>query len=322
MNDVIIIGAGIAGLSAARELSKAGLDVLVLEKSRGLGGRSATRRLESNRVDHGAQYFTARDDRFKKQINDWLECSKLKVWSHGFHVLTEEGLQGPTKGHPRYVFPEGMNTIGKLLAEGLKIENQTKAKTLSKKNNIWHVQSEAGQSFQARAVIVNTPAEQALGLLSFAAPALKAALSSVVMEPSFALMLGYPKELAPVWHGILLRTPSPLSWIAHDSSKRTDPLNTVLTLHSTAAFARSYFNDDPEQVQTILLAALLASDKSFANPLFSSFQRWKYALASTSIKEKFLHHDDVYICGDWCGGAKIEAAYLSGLATAEALTQA
>ena len=62
--DVVVIGAGIAGLIAAGELKRAGLHVLVLDKGRGVGGRIATRRIGGATFDHGAQFITQRNPRF------------------------------------------------------------------------------------------------------------------------------------------------------------------------------------------------------------------------------------------------------------------
>ena len=56
--DILIIGAGLAGLSAAVELQKAGKQVLVVDKGRGLGGRLAGRRIGDATFDHGAQFMT------------------------------------------------------------------------------------------------------------------------------------------------------------------------------------------------------------------------------------------------------------------------
>ena len=58
MWDVAVIGAGIAGLTAARHLHQAGYRILVLEKSRGLGGRLATRRVDGQPIDHGCRYIS------------------------------------------------------------------------------------------------------------------------------------------------------------------------------------------------------------------------------------------------------------------------
>ena len=62
---IAIVGAGIAGLAAARRLRAAGLTCTLFDKSPGLGGRMATRREGYLRFDHGAQYFTARGPRFR-----------------------------------------------------------------------------------------------------------------------------------------------------------------------------------------------------------------------------------------------------------------
>ena len=53
-----VLGAGMAGLSAAHALREQGHDVVVIDKARGPGGRMRTRRNEDLRFDHGAQSFT------------------------------------------------------------------------------------------------------------------------------------------------------------------------------------------------------------------------------------------------------------------------
>jgi renalase len=323
MKDVIVIGAGVAGLTVARDLKQAGREVIVLEKSRGLGGRSATRTLSGMKVDHGAQYFTVRDEGFQKQVDDWLEQEHLKVWSHGFHRLTEKGLAAPSVGNPRYVFPNGMNTIGKLLGTGLDIRTETKVMGVEPYEKTWRVSSETGEAFEAKTVILNMPPEQASALCAFNLGELRQQLESVVMEPSFALMAGYEASLAPTWQGLHIDIPSPLSWISHDSSKRSHPTETVLVAHSTAQFARDHFEEDLEIVKTIMLSALSSLISAFNEPTWTNLQRWKYALASKFLDVNFLQHDDsLYFCGDWCGGARLEAAFLSGLAVAQHLAKA
>ena len=60
---IAIVGAGMAGITAARTLAQAGHQVMVFDKSSGAGGRMATRRSPFGGFDHGAQYFTVRDPR-------------------------------------------------------------------------------------------------------------------------------------------------------------------------------------------------------------------------------------------------------------------
>ena len=55
--DVIVVGAGLAGLSAARHLQAAGRSVLVLEAAAEVGGRVRTDRVDGWLLDHGFQVF-------------------------------------------------------------------------------------------------------------------------------------------------------------------------------------------------------------------------------------------------------------------------
>ena len=67
---IAIIGAGMAGMKAASTLHKIGMDVTVFEKSRGLGGRLASRRTEFGHFNHGAQYVTALHPEFQSFLQD------------------------------------------------------------------------------------------------------------------------------------------------------------------------------------------------------------------------------------------------------------
>ncbi|MEM7423722.1 MAG: FAD-dependent oxidoreductase, partial [Pseudomonadota bacterium] len=63
--DVIVIGSGMAGLSCAKVLVEAGLNTVVLDKGRGIGGRLATRRAaDGMQFDHGLQYLSAKTSAF------------------------------------------------------------------------------------------------------------------------------------------------------------------------------------------------------------------------------------------------------------------
>ena len=77
---VLIIGAGMAGLTAARQLHEANLPVLVVDKGRGVGGRMATRRIGHGRVDHGAQCFTVRDQHFALCVSDGQVAGVVSRW--------------------------------------------------------------------------------------------------------------------------------------------------------------------------------------------------------------------------------------------------
>lgn len=328
VTDVIVVGAGVAGLRAARSLAAAGLSVRVLEKSRGLGGRAATRRLYGNRVDHGAQYFTARDVRFQEQVQAWQEAGHVRVWSGGFHTFHEGRLEPPETGHPRYIFPQGMNAVGKRLGEGLEVALSSRVVGLERDGAAWRLTLEDGSSERAKGILLNLPAPQVLELCKAVLndPTRKA-LEAVTFAPCLALMAGYA-DPAPSWQGVQFADEGgPLSWLACDSGKRPskdeagadekETGETVLVLHGSPAFSQRWLETPQEAIPEMLE---VASALGFRTPQWTELQRWRYAKVTKPHEAPFIRAaDTLFLCGDWCGGAKLEDAYLSGLEVAGAM---
>ena len=80
MKTIAVIGAGLSGLVFARTLN-ADTKVVIFEKSRGFGGRMATRRAELLEFDHGAQFFTAKGDPFQNFLKPFMDVGIVKVWN-------------------------------------------------------------------------------------------------------------------------------------------------------------------------------------------------------------------------------------------------
>ncbi len=83
-----VIGGGMAGLAAARRLVGAGCEVRLVDKSRGVGGRMATRRAEGHQFDHGAQFFTARGDGFSREVEALVAAGGVAGWGEVGYVGT------------------------------------------------------------------------------------------------------------------------------------------------------------------------------------------------------------------------------------------
>jgi renalase len=150
----LIVGAGMSGLMAARVLQGAGLTVTLLDKGRGVGGRMATRRIEDGVFDHGAQFFTVRDSRFQKFVDEWLASGLVSEWSSGF--ADAAGHYSPD-GHPRYRGNAGMNSIAKALAQGLDVQVSTQVKRIDLNGHGWHLETEDGKGFSAQSLILTAP---------------------------------------------------------------------------------------------------------------------------------------------------------------------
>jgi hypothetical protein len=102
--DVIIIGAGLAGLTAAKVLKEAGKLVLVLESSDGVGGRVRTDEVDGFLLDRGFQVFLTAYPEAKRFLN--YETLELCKFDPGALILNQDGstnLGDPIR-QPRSLF--------------------------------------------------------------------------------------------------------------------------------------------------------------------------------------------------------------------------
>jgi predicted NAD/FAD-dependent oxidoreductase len=321
--DVLVVGAGVAGLTVARALSRAGRAVVVVDKGRGLGGRMATRRGDGAVFDHGAQFFTARDPRFRAMVDEWLEAGAAVEW----HRLP------PSEKHPeplvRYRGEPSMTAPAKHLACDLDVRRSVRLVRLERAGARWRAQSEGGETFVAGWLVLTPPPEQSLALLGPIADDLpgdeRAFLAAARYEKTLAVLavLDGPSALEPP--GLLKGSlPEPLALVADNRLKGISPERTCLTLHATPAFSEAHFDvPDEERLAPLLEAArpyLGASELAAA-----TVHRWRYAtpLNATHPRQCLVAPElHLAMAGDAFGGARVEGPALSGLAVADRLAQA
>jgi len=320
IHETIVLGAGISGLSAAGHLRRSGHEVLVLEKSRGLGGRSATRRWDNLPVDHGAQFFTARSDPFRARVAGWKELGICHEWCRGFHRHRDGALLPPeTELHPRYACRMGMSALGAALAEanGLTIERHCRVTEVGCQDREWTLTCEDGKSFRAHRLIVTCPPPQGADLLAKAAPQAAELLRGITMDPCLALVAQFPRRAIP-WHGIQSEDAT-ISWIGHDTSKRPDlhPGRTIIVIHASPSFSRTHFGEPEDKIHdAVLTRASEMSGLDLRQPESVFLQRWRYAMPANppagSPVRSFDLPAPLILAGECFAGGKIEGAWLSG----------
>lgn len=336
IHDIAILGAGISGLSAAQRLSGHGLDLIVVDKSRGLGGRAATRRVACSdgqqvAIDHGAQFFTARDPLFRAQVADWVARGICREWANGFYTWDGNALLPPDPkwDAPRYACPAGMNALGKDLAAGLDVRTNCKIISVRRDDSVWVLEPEGdGPEIRARALLCSAPIPQSLELLVHGlTPEEREYLSRFSYGPCLAVMAIYGEGTKlPAWNGIQVRDAgSPLAWMALDSSKRTPGASRpALVLHATPDFSETHAAapEDRERAARRMLeeAACIAGDWA-GTPEQWTQHWWRYAMpAEDGTAEGFYRGGSgLYLIGDAFEGGRIEGAWLSGRKAAEDL---
>ncbi|MEO1132738.1 MAG: FAD-dependent oxidoreductase [Cyanobacteria bacterium J06639_1] len=339
----IVIGAGIAGLVCARRLHEAGCQVQMLDKSRGLGGRVATRRVTLDgaeppiRVDHGTQYISPKSEDFQNLVREWLDAGVVEEWTRSLHVLDDTGLHSDGKSTPRYVCPDGMSAIAKHLARDLDILTHARVTSLRRRGTGWVVRAEGDREFEADIAIVAIPAPQAVEMLQSAIKAEEiskgdpaiAALQKVRYTPCIAVMAGYAATVAPPdWKGIAWMDDEAIAWMASDSSKRSSSSAPAIVVHSTADFARGCLDASREELEAIGAQLLARAAQRLGgwlkSPDWMQVHRWRYALSATRSDETSwaIADGSLVLTGDWCVGARVESAYVSGLDAAERVLKA
>jgi renalase len=325
--DVLIVGAGLGGLAAARDLTRAGFSVRILEKSRGVSGRAATKQLENGViVDHGAPYFTARGERLQAWVEQLQTRGELIEWARGFATWRGGRIEPSNDGHARYSFPKGMNSFGKLLRDGidshdapLHISTESLVSAVWANNLGYRAVLENGEIYTGRAVLVNAPAPQALALTrsSLEAQAFNA-LERVKFAPCWSVLVEL--ERAPhVSYQAIRFEHDVLSWASLEHTKRTATSSATLVLHANAVWSEAHLEQNHDFVIPLILEAARATLGDWVKPNQVVAHRWRYANAVQPHPDAFLAQDSLVFCGDWCapnGNARIETALESGWAAA------
>ncbi|MBI1403104.1 MAG: NAD(P)-binding protein [Porphyrobacter sp.] len=307
-SDYLLIGAGMAGLACATELSRNGASVTVLDKGRGPGGRMATRRVEigaaSIGFDHGAQYFTVRDPAFRHAVAEWEAAGVAARW--------------PVAGEDAWVGTPGMNAPIRAMAETLDVRWGVRAERLNREDGRWRVDTGSGALTAAR-VLVAVPAEQAAVLLAEVAPDLAALAAGVKSAPCWAAMAAFSHPL-PIAADTLRSESGPLSWAARNSAKPGRSGAETWVIHASPERSHELLGAAKEDAARALLADFFAAfGIAPAAPLHCDAHRWLYALPG-AIGGEGAHFDPalgIGVAGDWLRAPRVEAAWLSGRALAE-----
>ncbi len=317
---IAVVGAGVAGLSAARALRAHGHDVQVFERSALAGGRVATRTMRALELprglsgevafDHGAQYFTVRDDRFSAIAAEWERDRVIARWSSRIVSFGAEGWEELDTETHRYVGTPGMATIASALAQGLAIEYGRRVEDL------------ADLLASHDHVVLAIPADQARPLVA-GIPSLADRLAPVAFSPCWTVMAAFEERVAARFDGAFVSGHA-LGWIARNSSKpkRNWQIDTWV-LHATTSWSEAHRDDRSEDVGAFLMEGFEdLVHAGLPRAFFATVHRWRHATADPPLAAGAIHDRQarITLCGDWCLGSRIEDAFLSGLAAAELLS--
>ncbi|MEO1289104.1 MAG: FAD-dependent oxidoreductase [Chloroflexota bacterium] len=318
ITDVIIVGAGLSGLTAAQQLQNAGKTVTVLDKGRSVGGRLATRRIGKGIADHGAQFFTVRSDEFQTQVEQWLTNDLVYIWGYGWGDGSIQKANSQD-GHPRYVTNGGMNQLAKSLATSIdNIHVSTKVNHINYQDILWSVSDENGNTFNSSVLIMTPPVPQSLALSKNIALSDRdrEALNRIEYGPCLCGLFVIDGEIRLPEPGAIQNFDNIVYWVADNQQKGISPDEHIITLHVEADYSREHYDDPPEDNLAFLREALQQYLAEGTHIKDAQLKKWRYSIPLTTHPDDILKASNLPLifAGDAFGGrGRVEGAYLSGL---------
>lgn len=304
---VAIVGAGLAGLGAARALVDAGVEAVVFEKSHVVGGRCATRTSAEFSWDTGATTVAP----LASPLEPWVAKASLTpvplpVWLHR-DLVPEPGAKTQRQ---RYVHPQGMRKLAEALAEGLEVRLQTE------------VASAQIEGFDH--VVLALPIPQVSTLLHRSG--LSRPLASARYRPCLSVLLGCQQPLAETPYFALLNAERKhrLGWICRERAKRGGGAEAVVVQWSDEASRSHWLESDESLIESTLADLERLYGGAARSPAAASVKRWKYSQPDVTTPWEIANRaaDRVWVAGDGVGGGKLELAFSSGVRTAHAILEA
>lgn len=313
---IVVVGAGLSGLTAARILSDQGHQVIVLDKGRGIGGRMATRRITApdgttGIFDHGAQFFTVRDPKFQILVDDWLTSGIVREWCRGF--VSDDG-------HPRYVVEQGMSSLAKQLATGLDVRPSTLVFAVlpcETDASRWTVVIDDNSRLDCDAVVMTCPLPQSYSLTVTTGVELPQDLLMTDYDRTIGLLAVLDGPSAIPAPGGMQNPDDVFSWIGDNQAKGISKIPAI-TFHANPSWSAEHWDDSNEDGSQLLTAAAQKYLGS-AHIVVSEYKKWRFATPRKLWPDPFFAVGSLVFAGDAFAGPKVEGAVLSGQAAAHYL---
>jgi len=341
-----IVGAGAAGAGAAYALRDTAVDVTILEKSRGVGGRAATRRKDGCRYDHGANYLKEPDERTAELVrslgDEGLVDAAGPVWPFDADgEITESERQ---EEHKR-TWEAGITQLAKrLLAEtDATVEKTTRVAELAESAGVWTVtDTDGAEHGPFDAVLLTPPAPQTADLLSATESAtldddgaggldaIEAAVRAVPYRTIRTVVLHYPFELDRPYYGLVDTSKEhDVGWVAREERKpgHVPDGESLLVAQMSPEWSTAHYDDPLSAVAPAVAETVadLVGDDRLADPDWVDDQGWRYALPDDGVDPDATAaagEADLHVAGDWVAGeARVHAALWNGIETGERLAE-
>ncbi|SCG62072.1 hypothetical protein GA0070609_3770 [Micromonospora echinaurantiaca] len=308
---VVVVGAGIAGVACAAELHRAGVPVQLRERGRVPGGRMASRRFDGRPADLGAAYLTVSDPDFAAVVERWRAAGLVREWTDTFLAYGADGRR-EVPGPMRWAAPRGLRSLVEHLARDLPVAVDRLVLGVEPGPVV--------DGSPCAAVALAMPGPQAALLLDPALAAATRATQAQRWSPSLAAVLRFPERRWPRFRGAFVNDHPVLNLVCDDGDRRGDDAP-VLVAHTTPGFAAGHLAQPtaagPAVEQAVRDLLGLPEPAELVH-----VHRWTYAKPTARPEGTYhLDADGVGLAGDAFGPPRVQSAWRSGRDLGRALVE-
>ena len=297
--DVVIVGGGISGCLAANLLNKAGLRVIILEKSTGIGGRFSTKPVADGIADYGCQYFNPKTIQSKRLIDDLKQ--KLLV-----------NITKLNDGKIVYTSTFGMKTIPSYLSRHVIVSTNQRVNQIKIVNNIWKIETDSIK-IKSKYVILTMPPFQVKELLN------KSNIKTELTSPEKDYKSFFTATFQSKIHSNsdLICSNSSFPWICNNTMKGLRNSTNIFTVNTSEELTNQIKYKSMDERSKIIKNRL--KNSFFEDVSHLSVHFWKYAFTENQSHDNFYFDKKINmgICGDNFSVGKVDGAVKSASLLAE-----
>ena len=296
--DVIIVGAGLSGSYLARKVKKLGLNILIIEKSKGIGGRFSTKPVGRGIADYGCQYLNPKT----KELSELIQSLENKNLIKKSNILHDDEA---------FIAPYGMNKIPQYLSLGVSTLLNQKVSSINKTSNQWEIKT---NSFilKSKMLVLTMPINQVSELLKvsdLAIPDLPTANYKSFYTITFQNMDAISSK------PVLKNDFAP--WICNNLLKGLSMNKNIFTININEELSNTLLKIEDHTKHELIKRHL--KESGFKNFSFYNIHYWKYAFTESqnNIANYFNENNMLAICGDSFSVGQADGAVVSAQKTFE-----
>ena len=296
--DVIIVGAGLSGSYLARKVNELGLNTLIIEKSKGIGGRFSTKPVGKGLADYGCQYLKPKT----KELSELIQSLKNKNLIKKSNILQDDEA---------FIAPYGMNKIPQYLSLGVSTLLNQKVSSIKKTSNNWEIKT---NSFllKSKILVLTMPINQVSELL-------KVSDLAITDMPTANYKSFYTitfQNMDTIGSKPVLKNDF-APWICNNLLKGLSMDQNTFTVNINEEISNTLLNIENNKKHELIKRYLKQS--GFKNFSFYNLHYWKYAFTEgqNNITNYFNEDNMLALCGDSFSVGQADGAVVSAQKTFE-----